>query len=308
MSSEQSVFHGIIPPLITPLTKTNEFDPDGMTRLLQHIIKGKVDGVLLLGSTGESPSLSLENKKQAIKHTVKTVADRLPVVVAAIDCCEDHQDQIISYASECGADAALCSGPFYYPISPTVLAKSLETAADSSPIPIMLYNFPTLTGNTLLPEIVSDLFDHPNIIGIKDSSGDLTYLEQLIRINKNREDITILVGPDQLLYPALLAGADGGMPSGANILPKIYVNLYNAVVGSHNQIARDHHYQLVELVTTLFGSTPDINTAIQNLKVAAKLLGLCKAHTASPLNYMTPVSKTRITQLLIDQGLIEPAD
>ncbi|QQE09936.1 dihydrodipicolinate synthase family protein [Planctomycetota bacterium] len=308
MSSERAIFRGIMVPLITPLDAGCGVDVSGLKRVLGHVIRGGVDSVLLLGSTGENVSLAKEVKKEVVRRGVEVCSGLrggVPVIVGVMDCSEEDSLEMVEWASECGADAVLCAGPFYYKVRESVLGKSLERLADQSELPMMVYHYPGLTGNKLNEEVVSELFDHPNVIGMKDSSGDMTFLEKVIRVKDEREDVVILVGPDVLLYPALVAGADGGVPGGANILPRVYADLFAAVNRENHDKAKLLHKQLVEMTAQLYGEGEiGINEAVKSLKCALGMMGMCDVRAAMPLELLEWNGRARLRRLLMEQGLV----
>ncbi|MEM9588760.1 MAG: dihydrodipicolinate synthase family protein, partial [Planctomycetota bacterium] len=137
--------HGIVPPLVTPLSARDQLDTEGLHRLLDHVIEGGVAGVFLLGTTGEAPSLSYRLRRQMITESVRIVDGRVPVLVGVTDTAFVESVRLSQHACDCGADAAVLTTPYYFPAGQTELTAYLQNIAPEIPLPLMLYNMPGLT-------------------------------------------------------------------------------------------------------------------------------------------------------------------
>ncbi|MCE5345197.1 MAG: dihydrodipicolinate synthase family protein [Bacteroidales bacterium] len=273
---------GIIPPVVTPLLNNNTLDVEGLERLLEHIISGGVHGVFILGTTGELPSLSHKLRYELIERTCLHVNDRVPVLVGISDCVFPESLSLAHKAADCGADAVVLAPPYYFALSQSEFLGYLERLVPQIPLPIFLYNIPVYTKVKFAPETVKAAAGIPGIIGLKDSSSDLVYLKQVQYALKDRPDFTFMVGQEELLAEFVLTGGHGGVNGGANMFPKLYVNLYNA------SVARDLD-QVLKLLKTvmqvsssvyLAGNSP--SSYLKGLKCALSLMGICSGFMAEP--------------------------
>ena len=199
----QSKITGIVVPLVTPLNHKLTPDWKALERLIDHVIEGGVNGILLLGTTGESPSLTPDMRRQVMETGVKLISNRLPAFVNITDPSFLEVIALAAVAEEAGADYVMLAPPFYYEMNQVELIRYYSGMADRINLPMLLYNAPQYTKSALDAESVKELASHERIAGIKDSSENLEYLKALIR--KNRDDrFRILVGSELLFGESLL--------------------------------------------------------------------------------------------------------
>ena len=219
---------GITTPLVTPFEDdSNEIDEDAFADLIDHLLENGIDGVFPCGTTGEFASLSPEERKRVHELTVEHVDGEVPVLAGAAATTVDEAVEYADHAAEIGADAAVVTEPYFHgPNAPAGNQRFFEAVADRSPIPVLLYNIPPCTGGSIALETITTLAEHENVLGIKDSSGDLEYLLSIIR--ETPEEFVVLQGYDNLLVPALRMGADGGLNALSNVVPAQYADLYES--------------------------------------------------------------------------------
>ena len=268
---------GIIPPVPTPFTQTGEID----TRALQRLLEGlepQVDGFLLLGSNGEAAFLTEAERRQVVETARAAVPDTKPLLVgtggeATRLVTERNRD-----AHDLGADAVLVLPPHYYPaaMTETVLRTHYETLADESPLPVLLYNIPSVTTLALGPTLIANLAQHENIVGLKDSSGNVAALAETMR--RVPAEFQVMTGNAPTLLAALALGAVGGILAVANIAARPCRKLYDAFQEGDLATAKALQFSLnplAQAVTTRFG--------IPGLKAAMKLQGLDAGYPRAPL-------------------------
>jgi len=244
--AHKEIFHGILVPLVTPLNEHYEIDFAALERILNHVIKGGVHGVFILGTTGEATTLPFEHRKSLIEETNKIIAKRIPFWVGISDTVVQNSLQLATHAAKHGAAAVVAAPPYYRPLQQEELKNYYWKLADRVSVPLYLYNFPALTKIEIATETVFKLAEHPNIWGLKDSSGDLPYLKKLL--NKSLDSpFTWLVGPEALLLKSLALGAHGGVNGGANLFPELFVEAYNAFQ-KKDQDRCDASYNLIQQV------------------------------------------------------------
>jgi 4-hydroxy-tetrahydrodipicolinate synthase len=299
---------GIIPPLITPLLDNDTLDVFSLEKLIEHILEGGVHGLFILGTTGELSSLSYPLRRELIKQTAKLINGRVPFLVGITDTALSESIQLAQTAADRGATAVVAAAPYYFNLSQAELIAYYQHLADQLPLPLFLYNMPSHTKIAMEPATVQTLAQHPNIIGVKDSSGNGVNFQHTQHLLRHNPEFTVLVGPDELTAEEVLLGAHGGINGGANLFPKLYVDLYNAA-NRHDVAAL---LPLQEQVLTICSQLYQIgNTAasyIQGVKGALSLMGLCQNKLAWPLQPFQSKELTVIRQHLEEMKVTVKGD
>ncbi|MDF2157274.1 4-hydroxy-tetrahydrodipicolinate synthase [Algoriphagus sp. CAU 1675] len=276
-------FRGIIPPLITPLLADLSLDQTSLEKILEHVIAGGVDGVFILGTTGEAPSLSKQLKKELIQATGEMVNGRIPVLVGITDCSFEESLDLAEYARKAGANALVATTPFYMKIGQDELVNYFQKLADAVDLPLFLYNMPSHTHLSIAVERVKKLSQHPNIVGIKDSSGDLTYFQELCDACREMPEFTVLVGPEEILLETLQMGGHGGVTGGSNLFPDLYVSVMEAFDKNDKARASELQESIGFLSKNLYHHGGYPNDYLKGIKGAMALEGLCQKFTALPV-------------------------
>jgi 4-hydroxy-tetrahydrodipicolinate synthase len=295
---------GVITAMITPLRGRDELDHAGLERLIEHLIAGGVHGLFILGTTGEAPGLSYRLRAELIERTCKQVAERLPVLVGITDTAFTEAVNLATTARKFGAQAVVASAPYYFPASQVELLNFVEHLAAEVPLPLLLYNAPTNTGHTFEPSTVLRAADIPNVIGLKDSGGNMTYFHSVAELLKDRPDFTLLVGPEELLAEAVLLGAHGGMCGGSNFCPQLFVRLYEAAVARDFEQIRILHSRVMRISTTIYRVGRYESSYLKGLKCAVSLLGLAEDFMAEPFRAFDSPERAKVRQHMVDQGLL----
>lgn len=295
---------GIFPPLATPLTDRDALDVPGFERLTDHILAGGVHGLFLLGTTGEAPSLSWRLKAEVVERGCRLVAGRVPVLVGVTDPSFVDATRLAQVAAKAGADAVVVAPPYYLPLDQTELAAHVERFAAASPLPVLLYHIPSLTGIGFGVGCVRRLLDTPQVIGLKDSGRDMTYQHSVRAITAKRPDFSVLVGPEELLAEAVLLGAHGGMCGGANMAPRLYVDLYDAARTGNLPRVRELHERVIRISDAVYSVGGSGSSYFRALKCALKLLGLCDDFMAEPYERFGPAEQVELRTRLRRVGLL----
>ncbi len=280
----KNLLNGIIPPMVTPLSGQNELDIPGLERLVEHIIDGGVHGLFILGTTGEAPDLSYEVRYNLVKHVCKQVNKRVPVFVGITDTAFSESVKLANYASEHGADAVVVAPPYYLSVAQPELIEYMEHLAGQLPLPIVLYNMPGCTKVMIGIQTVREIAEIPGVIGIKDSSGDVFYFHKLKRMLLDRPDFHILIGPEEMLAETVLLGANGGVCGGANLFPKLYVDLYNAAAAGDIERVKKLHRIVIEISSTIYSVGQHSSSIIKGIKCGLSLMGICDDFLAEPFH------------------------
>ena len=296
-------FTGIIPPIVTPLRSRDELDVEGLQRLIEHILAGGVHGVFVLGTTGEAPSLSYRLRRELIERTCQQVAGRVPVLVGITDTAFVEAVHMAQFAAESGAQALVLAPPYYFPNSQPELLEYVQHLAPELPLPLFLYNMPTHTKTIFEVETVRRAMDMPNIVGLKDSSANMVYFHQLVRLLPQRPEWSLLIGPEELLAESVLLGGHGGVNGGANLRPRLYVDLYEAARARDFERAAALHAEVMHLSTTLYRVGRHSSAIIKGLKCALRELGICDDFMAEPFHRFREEERERVRKVLAELGI-----
>jgi 2-dehydro-3-deoxy-D-pentonate aldolase len=298
---------GIIPPVVTPLAGPDQLDAPALERLIDYMISGGVHGLFLLGSCGEGPSLSHRLRRELVDRACKFVDRRVPVLVGITDPCFAESMNLAKHGADAGADAVVLSAPYYYPMEQSELVAYARQIAHQSPLPVTLYNIPSLTRTSFELESIRQLMDEQSIVGLKDSSGDLVYFQSVRELTRQRNDWTLLIGQEQLLAEAMALGADGGVCGGANVWPQLFVQIYEASLATTDTAAVEQCDVLPYLedrsdrLAGIYHSGDATITApsvIKGLKAALAILGIARDEPAPPLAPLTAAEKHHVETIL----------
>ena len=287
--------------MATPLAAADRLDVAGVERLVSHILAGGVQGLFILGTTGEGPSLSRRMRRELIELVCRRAAARVPVLVAITDTSREESVELANFAAGHGASGLVLAAPYYYPLAQADLAGYVERLAPDLPLPFYLYNMPSHTKVSFAPETVRRLADLPNLHGLKDSSGSLDYFCEVHKAVGDRSDFALLMGPEELLVDAMCIGAHGGVCGGANLFPQLFAKLYEAARdGRHADIERlqDVVVRIGRGVYTAGGNY------LRGLKCALSLVGICSDVMAEPFQPLEHAGRDRVRNTLLDLGLL----
>lgn len=279
--TEQTV-SGIIPPLVTPMTSDLKFDKDAFTRLIEHVIEGGVHGLFIIGTNGECASLSANIRKQAIETATEVSSGRVPVFVNISTSSYLETLQLADISAKSGADFVVLSPPYYFSMARIELERYFDMVARESSLPLFLYNAPQYTHNEITPETVAQIESHKNIAGIKDSSGDLNYIKRLLDQRKD-EKFSILIGYEMIMGECILKGCNGGVNGGANVFPKLFVNMYNAASDKNPQEMEKWQSLIRKVYHNLYEVHDSPMGIIMGLKYALSRKGIIDGNMAMPV-------------------------
>jgi dihydrodipicolinate synthase/N-acetylneuraminate lyase len=291
---------GIIPPMITPLLDNDTLDTAGLERLIEHILAGGVHGLFALGTIGEAPALSHRLKHEIVERVCAQVKGRVPVFIGLIDTSVAEVLSLARKAAEAGADALVLTAPYYYPAAQSDLLAYLEHVVPQLPLPVLLYNIPDRPAPVFDIETVRAASQMPNIVGLKDSSYKMVYFRQLQFRMEDRPDFALLTGSDILLAEAVLHGAHGGVCGGANLLPRLYVDLYEAAQRGDVARAQVLHRMVMRLKATLYSVSRERSGFLRALKCALSCLGICSDFLAEPFRPFGAPERQLVQQHLAD--------
>ncbi len=289
------MIEGSIVALITPMDEQGEVDYDGLERLITFHLSEKTDALLVLGTTGESSTLSSEEEEEILRFTVEKVNGKVPVIAGAGTNATKKTIERVNRFAELGADQVLVITPYYNKTSDAGLLAHFTAIADQSPVPIILYNVPSRTGMTIPIQVLERLAKHPKIIGIKEASGDISYVMAVARLLN--ETFVLYSGNDDMILPVLSVGGSGVISVWANIKPKQVHDLVSAFNNGNIEKAQAIQLDALPLIHALFSETNPIP-----VKAAMEILGLPAGPLRLPLVSLAEEKKEQLARLLELKG------
>jgi 4-hydroxy-tetrahydrodipicolinate synthase len=266
---------GIFPPLVTPFTNDESIDEGGLRTLVSYL-SGNVDGFVTCGTTGEFPYLTPKENLRVLEIVVKVIGRKKPII-AGVSAPATHQViELANGAKEVGADACLVTTPYYLHPSPKGIYQHFYELAKNVDIPVIMYNIPQTVGEYLPVEVIEDLCDLPRIVGLKDTSGNLSYTLNVLQKVEGRIDV--LVGNDEVAVPSLISGCSGAILMSANVFPDVWQKAYGAVRDGRLDDAVQIQRSLQKVVR-IFGS----HGAGLAIKAALRMIGMEVGTSRRPL-------------------------
>jgi 4-hydroxy-tetrahydrodipicolinate synthase len=289
---------GIITATVTPLKEGPTLDSAGLERLLEHLIRGGVHGVFILGTTGEAPALPYSLRFALIEQTCKLVDGRVPVLVGITDTSYEDSLKISHKAEECGALGVVSAPPYYYRVTQGDLLDYYTKLASDVALPLFLYNAPSNTHHTLDIPTVVKAARSSNIVGLKDSGANMSYFHTAREALREFAKFSLLVGPEELLAEAVLMGAHGGMAAGSNVWPRLFVALYEAAVSQDINRVAALHRQAVQFGSSIYRTSGDDANPLRGLKCALSVLGICSGQVTRPFRPYSPAEQEQVRRYL----------
>lgn len=288
---------GIIPAMVTPLNKNNGINKVATAKLTDYLIESGVHGLFVVGSTGEWYGLDYDQKKELIEVVVEQSNGRVPVYAGTGSVTTKETIALSKMAEAAGVTAVSILTPVFINPSQNELYEHYKTIASNVAIPVLLYNNPGRTGINLSADLVQKLSKIENIIGIKDSSGDMTLTGEYIR--RTEDNFSILAGRDTLILSTLVYGGKGSIAATANIAPQISVKIYEAYMKGDLKEALKAQFELAPLrLAFKLGSFPTV------MKEGLKLIGIDGGETLRPIEPMSVKNRKKLEDVLENIGAI----
>ncbi len=293
---KKTIFEGAATAIITPLTKDG-IDYEKFGELIEWQIEAGIDAIVAVGTTGEGSTLSDAEHKEAIRFCVEKVAGRVPVIAGTGSNDTAYAIDLTKYACEVGADAMLLVTPYYNKATQRGLYESFVAVADISTKPCILYNVPSRTGCNLLPATMARLAEHPNIVAIKEASGNLSQIAELINLCGDKVDI--YSGNDDQIVPIMSLGGKGVISVLSNLMPAETSKICKDYLSGNVKAARDEQIRLIPLINALFCEVNPIP-----VKAAMAAMGYCENYLRLPLTTMDAANEEKLLSLMRAEGLI----
>lgn len=296
---ETSFISGVVPPIVTPVDEEERVDEEGLRRVVEHVIAGGVHGILVLGTNGEFFGLGEDEQRRAVSIAVDQARGSIPVYMGIGGMTTKSCIQSARIAEELKAQAITVLPPMFLTLTEDEMYRHFAAIAASTQLPLLLYNSPERVGNNISAALLERLADIPNIVGIKDSSGDFTLTAEYIRRTRSK-GFQVMAGRDMMILASLVYGAVGCVASTANIVPKLVVDIYNKFISGDLVGALEAQYKLNPLrLAYNLGSFPVVS------KDAMNLLGLQVGKSIKPLDGCTEQNLEKLKRIMEESGAFE---
>ena len=293
---KKTVFTGAATAIVTPLNE-NGIDYEQFGRLIDWQIEEGIDAIVAVGTTGEGSTLTDKEHREAIRFCVEKVAGRVPVIAGTGSNDTAYAIDLTRYACEVGADAMLLVTPYYNKATQRGLIESFKAIADASTKPCILYNVPSRTGCNLTAQSCAILAKHPNIVGIKEASGNFSQIAEIAQLTRGEMDI--YSGNDDQIIPVLSLGGKGVISVLSNIMPKETSRMCKLYMEGDTATALDIQLRLLPLINSLFSEVNPIP-----VKAAVAAMGYCDNYLRLPLTTMEESNRQVLIDLMKKENLI----
>lgn len=253
---KNTIFTGMATAIVTPMHTDGSIDYEALSRFVEFQIGSGINGLVVMGTTGENATIEPEDQKKVIAYTVEKVAGRVPVIAGTGTNNTEHVLHNTRNACQVGADAILVVTPYYNKATQNGLITHFTAVADESTLPVILYNVPSRTGCNLLPKTVAKLSEHPNIAAIKEATGSLAQMIEIMHLCGDKIDV--YSGEDGLTVPMMAMGAKGTISVLSNVAPRQSVAMTNACLRGDYAAAAKMQCDLLPLINALFSEVNPI--------------------------------------------------
>ena len=300
--------HGVVPPLLTPLTADREIDVPSLERLIAHQLEGGVHGLFVLGSSGEVAFHDDAARERVLELSTKIVAGQVPVIAGVIDMQTNRVLQHIRVAERYGVDGVVATAPFYAITGPEEIDTHFRTLAAATDLPVWAYDIPVCVHTKLVPEQIMAWAADGVLAGVKDSSGDDVSFRRLALMNRAAGNpLTLLTGHEVVVDGAYLSGADGSVPGLGNVDPAGYVRMHEAARAGDWETLRSEQDRLADLFEIVFQPIDKVGpgAGVGAFKTALQLMGIFTSNQFNlPVSAIEGETVERIRTVLLRNGLI----
>ena len=294
---KNTIFTGAATAIVTPLTEQG-VDYEQFGRLIDWQIAEGIDAIVVAGTTGEASTLSDDEHKEVIRYCVERVAGSVPVIAGTGSNDTAYAIELTKYAGEVGADAVLLVTPYYNKATQNGLIKFFTDIADASAVPCILYNVPSRTGCNIAPATVAALAEHPNIVAIKEASGNISQIAQIAHLCGDKIDI--YSGNDDQIVPVLSLGGKGVISVLSDLMPAATSKMCHDYLEGNTAAATEAQLRLLPLIDALFCEVNPIPA-----KAAMAKMGFGENYLRLPLTPMEPQNEGKLFALMREQGIID---
>jgi 4-hydroxy-tetrahydrodipicolinate synthase len=259
--------------------------------------------LFILGTTGEFSSLSYKLRHELIERVCRQVNGRVPVLVGITDTSLMESVNLAHKAADAGASALVSAPPYYYATGQPELIEYYQHLVPKLPLPLYLYNMPVHTKVMIEPNTVRKISEMTNVIGLKDSSANAVYFRLVQFAMRDKPDFALFMGPEEITAEAVLLGASGGVNGGANMFPKLYVDLYGAAVNKDLEQLKTLQERVLQISSTIYTVGRFGSSYLKGLKCALSLMGICSDFLADPFHHFKEEERAKIRHALLSLGV-----
>ena len=292
---KNTIFKGMATAIVTPMT-ADGIDYEALGRFLEFQIENGINAIVVMGTTGENATIEYDDQKEIIRFTVEKVAKRVPVIAGTGTNNTAHVLHNTKNACEVGADAILVVTPYYNKATQNGLYEHFKTVADASTVPVILYNVPGRTGCNLLPKTVARLAEHPNIVGIKEATGNMAQMVEIMHLCGDKIDV--YSGEDALTVSMMAMGGAGTISVLSNVAPKEAVAMTDACLAGDYAAAAKMQCDLLPLINALFSEVNPIPA-----KAGVSALGFGAENLRLPLTPMEDGTRAKLYEEMRKLGI-----
>lgn len=294
------LFRGTYTAIITPLTAEDRIDWEAFERLIEKQIEGGITGIVFVGTTGESPTLSHAEHNEILQRSVELVGGRCQVIHGTGSNNTKEAIEFAKVAAKAGADGQLVVNPYYNKPTQEGLYQHFKAVADATDLPIMLYNIQGRSAINLETETLLRLAEHPNIVAVKEASGDIAQMMEVIE--QTDDDFSCLSGDDAITLPFVSMGGDGVVSVISNVVPRAMSDMVNSLLMGNVELGRKQFYKLLPLMRFSFMESNPIP-----VKELLAELGYCEPFMRLPLCRATPQTKEAVREMALQIEELEPS-
>ena len=292
---KNTIFKGMATAIVTPMT-ADGIDYEALGRFIEFQIENGINAIVVMGTTGENATIEPEDQKEVIRFTVEKVNKRIPVIAGTGTNNTEHVLHNTKNACEVGADAILVVTPYYNKATQNGLYTHFKTIADASTVPMILYNVPGRTGCNLLPKTVAQLAEHPNIVAIKEATGNMAQMVEIMHLCGDKIDV--YSGEDALTVAMMAMGGKGTISVLSNVVPKEAVAMTDACLAGDYAAAAKLQCDLLPLINCLFSEVNPIPA-----KAAVAAMGFGEEYLRMPLSKMEPENRGKLLEEMRKLGI-----
>lgn len=290
---KQSMYKGVVVPMVTPVTKEGLIDKEAVKRIIESFVENGISP-LLMGTTGEGNSVSPDESLVLVRTAVEAARKRVVVYLGLNGCSFKQHVESANEYHKIGADVIVATLPSYYALTDEQMYNYYKTLADNITAPLMLYNIKATTHMSIPVEIVERLSTHPNIVGLKDSERDLDRMHQCLEIAAKNDNFTYFMGWAAQSANSLALGADGIVPSTGNFVPEMFAELYQSAVNGNQERANELQKE-TDTIAKIYQEGRTLGQSLAALKVMMGTKKFCDPHMLSPL---TELSSEEVNEII----------
>lgn len=297
--NNESSLDGLTVPIVTPLDQSGRLDEGGLENLLKFQVRNGADKIFVGGTTGEFASLPREVIRRSLIVTLETVGEEVPVYYGISHSSTAKVIEEAGVVENKDVNALVSTPPYYFNYSQTEIRHHFELIAAETDLPLIIYDIPSKTQNRVDPEVLEELSEIKNIVGVKDTTGDMERFQKLVKAFRGRNDFSVTQGTEEYFFYSLLTGTDGLVSGIANLCPQKISDLIDSVKRGNYERGRQIQFDLFDLYRIY-----EPKSFLAGIKMGLKLKGICEHYLSEPFSSLTEEEKTKISNILDENDIL----